>query len=770
MVNRTSDANQGESQRNSVIEMRHAGEHDVREREVLIMDKVTFSNNSKSTSQSNSTNRSNYKQKLSLIWNDISYMLPKTILSKCLPWIKPNEEDRQLIKSHSGSISSGQLVAIIGPSGAGKTTLLRCISGRQTEGLTGDVHVQYSDDFRGKKKISIAFLDQKDSLLDRLTVRESLTFASRIKNGGWSGNSTKHHQVADQIITQFGLVSCANNQIINCSGGQQRRLSIGLELINAPKFLLLDEPTSGLDSSSALQCVQLMRQLVETENLAIMVSLHQPSARILSLFHRIYILSHDGRLLFNDKVDHLASQLSREGYTCPPLHNIADHAIELASGVFGQEPIDSLASSIVDSKLHISQDTNTNIDAELKDSVERVAVGTIVAKMLTSNKSRFFFHLYLLTIRTLILTVRTPWLNVLRLLSQLLTASVVSILYTRQVGGANGCAIDLQDPRYSLSETIDKLQAEQSLITDNLSMFFFSLMFHVFCNMMQVVMTFPLEMSVMVKERSNGCYSCLTYYLAKSLADFPFTLANCLIYVCITYYTTGQLMELDRFLIVLTVGVLMSLVGQSTGLLVGALWVERPDEAMYIAPTATLPFFMLSGFFVKVETMPAYLKPLSSLSYWRWGFEAIIVAIYGLDRCDKLQDSPATKMAAAASRQPVNECTVFGRIMATLKETGVDFNSLKGYVDMYIYANPELKDKMATVETDLQDIQKLFDANSNKINETVSGASLFQHSLVLNQFQLTDYDLIANLSFLLIFVFLCRLLAYIVLYYKASHS
>ena len=59
-------------------------------------------------------------------------------------------------------------------------------------------------------------------------------------------------------------------------GGQRRRLSIGLELINAPKILMLDEPTSGLDSSSALQCVQLMKELAEKQKLAIIVSLHQP--------------------------------------------------------------------------------------------------------------------------------------------------------------------------------------------------------------------------------------------------------------------------------------------------------------------------------------------------------------------------------------------------------------------------------------------------------------------------------------------------------------
>lgn len=129
---------------------------------------------------------------------------------------------------------------------------------------------------------------------------------------------------------------------------------------------------------------------------------------------------------------------------------------------------------------------------------------------------------------------------------------------------------------------------------------------------MTTVMTFPFEMvslfaellprlesdilcshqAVLMKERSNGCYSCLSYYrknlaerndftkhetflfcplVARSLADIPFTIINVLIYINVTYFITGQILSFERYMIILIVYVLMQLVGQSTGLLCGGL-------------------------------------------------------------------------------------------------------------------------------------------------------------------------------------------------------
>ena len=104
---------------------------------------------------------------------------------------------------------------------------------------------------------------QDDVLFEYFTVRECFTFASRLKL-----NMPLQEQDAkvEQLIKSLGLVNCANTQCGSVlrktlSGGERKRVAIGIELITDPQLILLDEPTSALDSFRALQIVQLMHKL-----------------------------------------------------------------------------------------------------------------------------------------------------------------------------------------------------------------------------------------------------------------------------------------------------------------------------------------------------------------------------------------------------------------------------------------------------------------------------------------------------------------------------
>lgn len=113
----------------------------------------------------------------------------------------------------------GELIAIIGPSGAGKSTLLKSLSGRKTYGVSGEIYVQCENP-KLRKQLSIAYLDQRDSLLGRLTVKESLVFASRIKYGSCSNSRSKHEEIAEKIIEQFNLTNCKDTLAVKCSGNK----------------------------------------------------------------------------------------------------------------------------------------------------------------------------------------------------------------------------------------------------------------------------------------------------------------------------------------------------------------------------------------------------------------------------------------------------------------------------------------------------------------------------------------------------------------------
>ena len=109
---------------------------------------------------------------------------------------------------------------------------------------------------------------------------------------------------------------------------------------------ILDEPTSGLDSVSCHQCVKLLRDLAHNpeQPMAIAASIHQPTARILQNFDRIYVIAVNGQCLYDGPTDQLVPYLSRFNLACPTYHNPADFVVEIASTDYGVDVIKQLVS------------------------------------------------------------------------------------------------------------------------------------------------------------------------------------------------------------------------------------------------------------------------------------------------------------------------------------------------------------------------------------------------------------------------------------------
>jgi hypothetical protein len=139
-----------------------------------------------------------------------------------------------------------------------------------------------------------------------------------------------------------------------------------------------------------------------------------------------------------------------------------------------------------------------------------------------------------------------------------------------------------------------------------------------------------LERKVLIREHLNHWYSLKAYYLAKMLVDIPFQIIFPTVYLVIVYFMTDQPMNLARFIMILVITIWVSLVGQGFGLFFGAIF--SIDVATFIAPIATIPFLLLSGFFLHLNHIPPYLNWLSYFSVLRYGFEGSMLSIYDGDR------------------------------------------------------------------------------------------------------------------------------------------
>ncbi|XP_050669685.1 ATP-binding cassette sub-family G member 1 isoform X2 [Leptidea sinapis] len=572
---------------------------------------------------------------------------------------------KTLLKCINGTFRSSDLTAIMGPSGAGKSTLMNILAGYKTSNVSGSILINGKErNLRRFRKLS-CYIMQDDCLLPHLTVREAMTVSANLKLGKDMPPAAKKI-VIDEILEMLGLSDSGETRTINLSGGQKKRLSIALELVNNPPVMFFDEPTSGLDSSACFQCISLLKSLARGGR-TIICTIHQPSARLFEMFDFLYTLA-EGQCIYQGPVRELVPFLSTLGLHCPSYHNPADYVMEVATGEHGewvhklvlavnksytergQTSSSSSSASSVPQNCHYNNQTKNNIKKEALEVVidkptctvidvseptttekqpitntNNLAPVTCTTSLLDSNESfnkkplkagfptSGWKQFWILLKRTFKSILRDPTLTHLRLFSHTVVGLLIGFLY------------------YDIGTDAAKVMSNAGCI-------FFTVMFTMFTAMMPTILTFPTEMSVFVREHLNYWYSLKAFYFAKTIADLPFQIVFSGVYVVIVYFMTSQPLQMDRLLMFTTVNILTALVAQSLGLLIGA--AMKIETGVYLGPVTTIPIVLFSGFFVNFNAIPDYLQWLTYLSYIRYGFEGAMLAVYGYDR-EKLKCSEA---------------------------------------------------------------------------------------------------------------------------------
>ncbi len=252
-------------------------------------------------------------------------------------------------------IESGNLIGLMGGSGVGKTTMLNLLHGK-TRPTSGNIYINGYDLNAESEKLTglIGFVPQDDMLIEELTVYQNMYFNARLCFGDF--NEDQLNKTVDKVLTDLDLLDIKDLQVGDLmnkkvSGGQRKRLNIGLELMREPGVLFVDEPTSGLSSFDSEKVMTLLKNQALAGKLVFTI-IHQPSSDILKMFDKLWILDKGGYMIYDgDPVEALVyfktetSQANAAESECPNCGNIETenilHIIEVKvidnSGFAGKE-------------------------------------------------------------------------------------------------------------------------------------------------------------------------------------------------------------------------------------------------------------------------------------------------------------------------------------------------------------------------------------------------------------------------------------------------
>lgn len=212
-------------------------------------------------------------------------------------------ETRRLLHDVTGSISPGQLTAIMGPSGSGKTTLMNVLAQRTKDvGIVSGAIMYDSLPLPLNFQQETGYCEQMDTHLSTATVREALQFSALLRRS--TGSRAEKLAWCEEVINLLEMGPWADALIGKAGENeglipeQRKRLTIGVELAAKPKLLLfLDEPTSGMDALAARSIVSFLKRLASAGQ-SILCTIHQPSGELLAQFDQLLLLN-TGRVVYN---------------------------------------------------------------------------------------------------------------------------------------------------------------------------------------------------------------------------------------------------------------------------------------------------------------------------------------------------------------------------------------------------------------------------------------------------------------------------------------
>ncbi|XP_073017451.1 LOW QUALITY PROTEIN: ABC transporter G family member 1-like [Primulina eburnea] len=551
-----------------------------------------------------------------LTFSNLSYSVK--VSRKCSLLRRGEGGMKTLLNNISGEARDGEIMAVMGASGSGKSTLIDALANRMAKGsLKGSVTLNGEVLESRMLKVISAYVMQDDLLFPMLTVEETLMFAAEFRLPRNLSKSKKKLRV-QTLVDQLGLRNAAKTVIGDeghrgVSGGERRRVSIGIDIIHDPILLFLDEPTSGLDSTSAFMVVKVLQRIAQSGSVVIM-SIHQPSYRILGLLDKMIFLSR-GQTVYSGSPSNLPLFFSDFGHPIPDNENRTEFALDLIRELEGSP---GGTKSLVEfnrswqtfrrSSRNSERipDPNGSVNLSLKEAISAsISRGKLVSgagangtsnptSMVSKFANPLWIELAVLSKRSFTNSRRLPELFMVRLCAVVVTGFILATMFWRLDNSPKGVQERLGFFAFAMSTT--------------------------FYTCADALPVFLQERYIFMRETAYNAYRRSSYVLSHSLVSLPSLLFLSLAFAAITFWAVG----LDGSFLFYFLIIFASFWAGSS--FVTFLSGVVPHVMLgYTIVVAILAYFLLfSGFFINRDRIPPYWIWFHYLSLVKYPYEGVL--------------------------------------------------------------------------------------------------------------------------------------------------
>jgi ABC-type multidrug transport system ATPase subunit/ABC-type multidrug transport system permease subunit len=540
---------------------------------------------------------------------------------------------RQIILNNvSTTIVPYKLSAIMGPSGSGKTSLLSVASNLTKSGdLINNSCIKVNGEEGTIPKNLVGIVWQDDLLFSNLSVTENLYFAARLKTSKDISDDQVRINVTE-TMSELGLLHIQDSivgsplgPVRGISGGERKRVSVGIEMVERPSLLLLDEPTSGLDATTAYSLIYTLKELTKKGH-SIAVVIHQPRTTIYNLFDNLLLLS-KGYMIYNGHPTNARQYLE----SCPTIERLPAET-GIADWIMDVVTTDENLGTDKE-KRHLPKRWELLSDIEQKQYNKPFLHGSDEKQLQQSNSNSDDDDE-----ETGTLTKEERRLSSLRELNMVPKYAIgfwkqLSLVTYRTVKQQRGERITtaalIVQVAYLFCTALFwwRIPNTTSRIFEKNSLFFFILIAQANGIVISAVTVFQRERTLLHRERAKKLYRVSSFFLAKTISDMSNNVFLAFVYGCIAYWTAGYRASFVAYLKFLFTYYWALSTAQSMGLFLSVM-IPNQVISLVLAPPITLFFMILGGFYIPLQNMHHGIQWASYLSFARYSYSSMIVNEY----------------------------------------------------------------------------------------------------------------------------------------------